>query len=419
MAIDDLQWMDAVSVRAIRFAFRRFDHEPIGLLATIRSGAEPGDPQPMTSVLPPGRTESIDLPPLGLEDLRRVLSGTVSAISRPMLRHIHKISGGNPLYAIELARSLSGDQWSVASPGEISLPGSLQAAIAHRLDDLPDEILPLVRAASALGRTSIGDLRAALSDPEIDGRIAIAQALGVLVVEDDLRVRFAHPLLGSAVYGQMSGSTRMALHTHLAASAADPGLKARHLALSVGDPDRVVAQTLEEAADQASGRGAVALAAEFTRHSLRLTPPDDEDAARRRALAEIVYLTGAGEVSRARSLADDLVATLPAGPARAEVLIERVFVEDDDTATNERLLRMALKEAGDDDVLRAQVLDVLGWRLAMFRGEIEEGIRCARAAVGIAERLADSELEMLATTGLGAMVHLVGEAQPPNSWHGL
>ncbi len=38
VAIDDLQWADTSSMRALTFAFRRLDDVPVGLVATVRSG---------------------------------------------------------------------------------------------------------------------------------------------------------------------------------------------------------------------------------------------------------------------------------------------------------------------------------------------------------------------------------------------
>ena len=38
VAIDDLQWLDLASARALRYALRRLDVEPVGVLATVRTG---------------------------------------------------------------------------------------------------------------------------------------------------------------------------------------------------------------------------------------------------------------------------------------------------------------------------------------------------------------------------------------------
>ena len=108
VAIDDLQWLDSVSARALRYALRRVDGEPIGVLATTRPGGH-ADPIALESSLPPGRCGALDLGPLSLGALRRLLAGVgVEAVSRPTLARIHAVSGGNPLYAIELTRALPG-----------------------------------------------------------------------------------------------------------------------------------------------------------------------------------------------------------------------------------------------------------------------------------------------------------------------
>ena len=99
----------------------------------------------------------------------------------------------------------------------------------------------------------------------------------MLVVDEGLQVRFAHPLIGSVVYDRMPALARRSLHARLATAASDPDLRARHLALSTDEPDAEVAKLLEEAADRARGREAFDRAADFGGHSLRLTPPSDRE----------------------------------------------------------------------------------------------------------------------------------------------
>jgi hypothetical protein len=52
VAIDDLQWIDSASARVLRFALRRLDAEPVGLLATVRVGADSEDPLAAAAILP-------------------------------------------------------------------------------------------------------------------------------------------------------------------------------------------------------------------------------------------------------------------------------------------------------------------------------------------------------------------------------
>ncbi len=411
VAIDDLQWLDPATARALRFAFRRSDARPVGLIAAVRSGADRTEPLDVEGTLFGARCDTLDLAALSLEELRQVLAQTVSAISRPMLRRIHEISGGNPLYAIELARVLSAAELSRGSPGRVRLPDSLQRAVAGRLEAAPSELSPLLEVVSGLGRTNVVDLRDAMPDSDVDGLLLVAQGQGLLTVEDDLVVRFPHPLLASAVYARMGPMARRALHARLAGLSEAPDVRARHLALSTDAPDADVATLLEEAAERASRRGASDVAAEFAGHGVRLTPSADGDALRRRAMAEIGYLASAGEVSRALELSDRLIATSPPGAARAEACIRRAELEDDDLATGEAFLLRALDDAGDDELLRGRVLDLLGWMRGQFLGDFPGGIELSRRALEIAERLGDHELEMSAASGLAQLETIAGTSR--------
>ena len=412
VAVDDVQWLDSASARALRYAFRRLDAEPIGLLAASRLGAEEEDRLAAAASLPPGRVEILELGPLGLDALRQVLRAEAQTISRAALRRIHEVSGGNPLYAIELARNVAVEDGTLLATGTLPMPVSLQDAIAARLARMPPEPLPLLETVSALGSTSLKELRVALGDAEVDKLLPTAVQHGFLIVDEELDVRFAHPLVASAVYGRMSPIDRRALHARLAGLAADADVRARHLALSTDGPDAEVAQLLEEAAERAGRCGASDLAAEFMGHSLRLTPAEAPDDSRRRALGEIEHLAAAGEVSRALGLADELLARLPPGPGRAEALVQLAQLEDDDLQRSEGLLLRALEDARDDQLLRGRVLDRLGWLRGVFLGDLRSGIGCAHEAFAIADEAGDPGLQMLAGAGLAFMEAFAGTPRP-------
>ena len=122
LAIDDAQWLDSASARAVRYALRRFETEPVGVLATTRVGADSGDPLAASTAFAPTSYELLELGPLTLGALRRVLAATVPSISRPLLRRIYAASAGNPLYAIELARGLETDGRPRVSPTASRFP---------------------------------------------------------------------------------------------------------------------------------------------------------------------------------------------------------------------------------------------------------------------------------------------------------
>jgi DNA-binding CsgD family transcriptional regulator len=408
IAIDDLHWLDSASARALRYAVRRLETERVGVLATMREASDAPDPLGVAATRSPGQHETLELGPLSHGALRRVLDAVVASISRPALRRIHAVSGGNPLYAIELARGLGGDGRSFRLWDGLPLPDSLQAAIAERLKRAPDMLDPLLEAVAAAGPTSVVELRAMLPTEDVGALLAAAEREALLVVEDDLAVRFAHPLLGSAVYSRMRPLARGSLHGVLAERTGDPDARARHLALSTHVPDSAIAELLEDAAGRASSRGALDLAAEFASHSLRLTPDDDGDAARRRALAEIGHLAAAGEVGRALELVDRMIEVLPAGPKRVDALVRRAELQGDDFERVEVLLVQALEEAGEDELARGRVLDELGFLRGSFRGDFHTGIQNAREALEIAERLGDRALELSAAIAVADMEHIAG-----------
>jgi DNA-binding NarL/FixJ family response regulator len=395
VAVDDVQWLDPASARALRFALRRLHDEPVGVLAAVRVGSDQDDPLHTEWPLPSPRSEVVDLRALDLAALRRILSGTVSSIPRPMLRQIHEVSGGNPMYAIELARSMGARSRSRSATGRLPLPETLQGAIAERLAGVPTEIAPLLQLAAGLGRTSVGELERILPAADLEALLATAQRHEFLVLDADLAVRFAHPLIGSAVYASMSPLSRRSMHARLAELAVDPDDRARHLALSTDEAEAEIAGELEAAATRARDRGTFDLCADFASHSLRLTPQDQDADRYRRAMLEIDGRALGGEMSQALALVDRLIASLPPGPRRAEALLQRSYLEDEDMDSGETFLLQALAEAGSDASLRGTILDQLGWARGMIRGDLPGGLTYARESASIAERIGDPELQML------------------------
>ncbi len=248
VAIDDLQWLDAVSARTLRYALRRLDREPVVVLATERGGAcEPDEP-----VAPPDRLERLDLGPLSQEAIHRVVRASVGAISRPAIDRIGELSGGNPMYAIELAHSAD----VRADPLGLATPPTLHEALTARLEETPGDLLAVLRTAAALGPASTADLaRACQQTAAPETMILDAITSGLLVVGDDGAVRFAHPLLASSVLESINPLERRELHARLAEVVTDADARARHLALSCGDADETVAAELESAAERGSAAG--------------------------------------------------------------------------------------------------------------------------------------------------------------------
>jgi AAA ATPase domain len=259
LAIDDLQWLDPISLRSLRYALRRLEDQPVSMLATERSG--PGEP-PGPLLLPPERTEELTVGALSIEAIRLVIAPVVGAIPRPALDLIQQMSAGNPMYALELARTTDPGGNRLTTARRTTLRGILSA----RLAATPPDVLDVLRTAAALGPAPSERLMAACGEPECGPQIAAAVELGLLTVDESFIVRFTHPLLASVVLGEFAPAARREAHSRLAAFVAEPDDRARHLALSTIEPDADVAAELDAAADRASRRGAPGLAAELIAH---------------------------------------------------------------------------------------------------------------------------------------------------------
>ena len=191
-------------------------------------------------------------------------------LPRPTLVRIWETSGGNAFFALELALALERRGFASAPTDPLPIPASLDELLRERLDGLSADALEVATVAAALAEPTVGLVGAALGGAADTG---LPQALdaGVLEVDED-RLRFSHPLLGSAVSARETHTARRALHARLAEVAPTQEERARHLAIATVRPDREVAAIIEEAVHAARARGAPLAAAELADHAVRLTP---------------------------------------------------------------------------------------------------------------------------------------------------
>ena len=304
LAIDDVQWLDAASARALEFAARRLPPR-VGLLVTRRARGLDEAPLGLHRALPDDRLQHLVPGPLSLAALHHVIAHQLAtAPSRPTLARIMDASGGNPFFALEIARALARDSSDLRLGDPLPVPESLQELVLARLRALPADAHTAVLVAAALSRPTVAMVAETLVlERNARSALVAAEEAGVLVLEGE-RIRFTHPLLASVVYGAASNSQRRQLHTRLAEVVADPEERVRHLAASVTEADEGTASELEQAAHRAALRGAHDAAAELFEASCRLTPPDHAEELVERTLgrASAVFETGdLAERSRAHA----------------------------------------------------------------------------------------------------------------------
>jgi DNA-binding CsgD family transcriptional regulator len=409
VAIDDVQWLDAASARALEFALRRLDGEPIGVLGTVRVSPEEAEPVELLRSLPHERLGRLPLGPLTVGALYELISSRLGVqLSRATLLRLHETSEGNPFYALELARALL-DADRDPEPGEpLPVPAGLRELVQRRLRRLPPPTREVLLVASALNPPMLTVVQNAIGDTAAEG---VELAVDAAVVElDGDEIHFTHPLLASIHYASAPVRRRQALHARLADVVSDPEERARHLGLAVEGPDEAVATALEAAATRAKGRGALVAAAELMDEAQVRTPPTATADRRRRRLAAAEAHYTAGDRDRAlRPLEEELGSSAPV-PERAEVLwsIGKVKFEGEDTRVGGQYFRRALDETGADDLLRARILESIAFPVAK-----QEGFPVARVyeqeAVTLAERLGDKPTLARALGQLGYLAFMCDE----------
>jgi DNA-binding CsgD family transcriptional regulator len=400
LAVDDVQWLDPSSSGALAFALRRMAADPV-LVLLARRLVEGAQPSEIEKALEAESVQQLSVGPLSVGALHRFLRDRFErAFARQTLLRIHETSGGNPFFALELARALGAD---VDPLQPLRVPETLEELVRARLAGLPAPTREALELASALGAPSESLLERAGIVPE-----ALEAAVSAHVIErENGIIRFTHPLLSSVLYqGLSSGEERRSLHGRLAAIIDDPLVRARHLALATDTPSADVAGVLDDAAMLAAGRGAGAVAAELGEQALRLTPPDAHGDRHRRALAAARAHRSAGEWTRARTIVADLLAQTRTGTLRAEALVLLAELESIERAIS--LLAEALDEAASRPALQSAIHCRLAWA-----ARFEHGFEHARAALELAEELDDDVLRARAHAVQAVLGWFAGDAESP------
>ncbi|MFM9034372.1 MAG: AAA family ATPase, partial [Mycobacterium sp.] len=383
IVIDDAQWLDETSRRAVGFAVRRLTG-PVALLVSFRTGESDGADRSWVQPPDPQALNRLTLGPLGLVELSTILAArSGEPPTRSTLARVHAISGGNPFYALELAHYLQ------AGDDPASLPPTLTELVRDRigtLDSPTAEVLVMAAAAfeptveviaSASDRTP-GEIVEALQPMEGRGLLAF----------DGVRLRFTHPLIASGITGYTDPAVVRRAHRRLAETAAHPEQRARHLALSSphADPDTLAA--LDAAAEKASARGAFSNAAELIDLALRL---GGEDQFRRLRGAE--YHFRAGSLEEAEALVAPIIDELPAGLLRAAglMLLASARGYGEGIASTIGLFRRAVQESEEIPTLRTQALVLLSLATGIG-GDMATCVADARRARADADALGLPEL---------------------------
>ena len=315
VVVDDAQWVDDASTRALLFLVRRLRRDQVLIIGAVRDDVPDGSGAWARNPAPEHLLHRIALGGLGAEEIGQ-LSEAVGgpAMTPEASRRLRDHTGGHPLHATTLLTELPPDALTDISR-ILPAPRSFASLVLVRVAKLSPPAQDLVVAAAVLGpRSTLSDAVALAAGP--DPLAALDESIRAGLLEEVLtgtghHLAFPHELVRAAVYTDLPPARRHALH------AAAAGL----LGGSSGLDHRVAAAVGPDSA----------LATELTAQALVSGPPSEVA-----ALARFVRVLGLAMQGRhadaERELASRMTEPDPAAAGQAQALSGMLALWTDDAA---------------------------------------------------------------------------------------
>lgn len=316
LIVEDLHWADESSLVAVGAIVHQLHDMPLLVVATLRPGPRARALDILLDDWIVSEARLIELLGLGAEEVATLVNAVLGARPGPILASIVEKAAGNPLWIVELLRSLSSEGWLrrrgiCAEAAADELPGTFRELVLRRLHYLPAGALDALRLAAVLGESiSVHHLSVVSrrSPPEVVGDLAEAFR-GRLLEERAGAVVFRHQLVQQAIYEDIPMPLRRALHRDaagaLARAGGDHAQVASHLLRGADKGDLEAVRWLRHAAVEAAA-GAPVVAVDLLERTVELLPDGHSDADIVRAeLAEA--LLRAGHVADAATVAEAIL----------------------------------------------------------------------------------------------------------------
>jgi tetratricopeptide (TPR) repeat protein len=149
--------------------------------------------------------------PLGTDAAAALVHAATEAspLSPHEIEALTNRAGGNPLFLRELVEAARTGQRVE------ELPGSVEAAVTARIDQLPPDDRALLRRLAVLGETFSEDLLPAVLGEDVGGAEAQRRLEGFVTAGRPAVLRFRHALIRDAAYEGLPYRTRRDLHARV------------------------------------------------------------------------------------------------------------------------------------------------------------------------------------------------------------
>ena len=396
--VEDAHWIDDVSESMLTDFLTVIPQTPLLTLITYR-------PEYRGALAQVPGAQTIALAPLRAAETAALvgqLLGPDPSVAG-LGRTITERAAGTPFFAEEIVREFAergvlqgklGTYVSTTEPADVSVPATLHATIAARIDRLDPKAKRTLSAASVVGSRFGLDLLTRLGiEPEVAGLVA-GQLVDQVTFTAEPEFVFHHPLIRAVAYEAQLKSDRADLHRRVAAAIE------QRSAASLDANAALIAEHLEAAGD---------LHAAFDSHMRAGTWLNNLDVAAARVSWE-----------RARQAADSLpdddpnraaMRIAPRAILCATVWRARAL---DDSEDRFEELRELCAQSGDKTSLALAILGPMSTH--MERGEIQQASRLASEQMALLESFEDPSLTVVAAFGVMGVKASVGEMSDVLRW---
>ena len=220
--IEDAHWIDEVSDSMLAAFVTVVPQTPSLVLVTYR-------PEYEGALARVHGAQTIALAPLSDSETAALVSGLLGpdASVGALGQKVAERAAGNPFFAEEIVRELAeravlrgepGAYLSAVEVREVSVPATLQATIAARIDRLDPKSKRTLSAAAVIGsRFSLNLLETLGIDPVLEDLVA-AQLVDQVRFTGQPEYVFHHPLIRTVAYEAQLKSDRAELHRRVAAA---------------------------------------------------------------------------------------------------------------------------------------------------------------------------------------------------------
>lgn len=284
ISVDDAHLADSSSLRFLDYLARRIE----GLAIVALAAGRPADPEAEElwgQLAEDPAVEVMRLPPLSQDATAEIIRERLGPDADPeFCLACHRATGGNPLFLRELVAAareagMAPQRDAAGAVAELG-PPAIGRFVLHRLSRLGAEPTALTQALAVLGGEAELRLVAAAAELEVsECRQAADLLVRAEVLAPDQRLRFVHPVVGTAIYEDLLPGERSARHLAAArlldADGAPAERVAAHILESAPGTDARWVEVLRRAARDALGRADPAAATAYLRRAVAESPNDE------------------------------------------------------------------------------------------------------------------------------------------------